>query len=280
MRQAETGFESTPIPSTATSTRSPGCIGATPAGVPVGIKSPGSRVIAALIYRSRAGMEKIRSRVFPCCRRLSFSRVSTLSPAPGSISSVTMGPTGQKVSKPLARDHCPSGRPADNDGQLPFEINALRLRRNADRRSRSKDRRWRLQKEQRLFRNFVTQLSGVVAIVAPDADDLRGHGRREQLSAPKRQRLKAGRLGGAGQLGPGIFFGRRQQALDPVMATELNDFAVLGAKLAFKTAIAHGIYPRNLSLGKHWGHGFGAIVSETSGEWALSLPSRSTVATE
>ena len=36
------------------------------------------------------------------------TRVSTPIPAHGSISSVTTGPTGQNVSKPLARVHCPS----------------------------------------------------------------------------------------------------------------------------------------------------------------------------
>ena len=40
-----TGFSSTPTPSTSTSMRSPTTTGATPAGVPVAITSPGSRVM-------------------------------------------------------------------------------------------------------------------------------------------------------------------------------------------------------------------------------------------
>ena len=45
---ATTGFFSTPMPSTSISTVSPGCIGPTPAGVPVMMTSPGSSVMAAL----------------------------------------------------------------------------------------------------------------------------------------------------------------------------------------------------------------------------------------
>ena len=37
-----------------------------------------------------------------------FTHVSTVSPASGSTSSLTHGPTGQNVSNPLARVHCPS----------------------------------------------------------------------------------------------------------------------------------------------------------------------------
>jgi hypothetical protein len=43
--QSATGFRSTPMPSTSTSTTSPGWSGPTPAGVPVMITSPGSSVM-------------------------------------------------------------------------------------------------------------------------------------------------------------------------------------------------------------------------------------------
>ncbi len=55
-------------------------------------------------------MGKIRSRVEACCFTTPLSRVITVTGGPpaGSISSETMGPTGQKVSKPLPRVHWPS----------------------------------------------------------------------------------------------------------------------------------------------------------------------------
>src|ERR1700739_76733 len=107
-----TEFFSVPAPSTLTSITSPATTGPTPAGVPLGIRSPGNKVIACAICRITTSSEKMKSRVLPCCRTWPLTRVSTPTPAPtpkhGSISSVTTGPTGQNVSKPLARVHCPS----------------------------------------------------------------------------------------------------------------------------------------------------------------------------
>src|SRR2546422_950597 len=76
-----TGFLREPTPSTRTSTRSPGSSRSAPAGVPVAITSPGTSV---MISDTRA------------------TRPSTLS-ALGSRSVAMHGPSGQNVSKPLAR---------------------------------------------------------------------------------------------------------------------------------------------------------------------------------
>ena len=54
-------------------------------------------------------MGKMRSAVLPCCLMTPLRRVVTVTGVSrGLISLETMGPAGQKVSKPLARLHWPS----------------------------------------------------------------------------------------------------------------------------------------------------------------------------
>ena len=52
----------------------------TPAGVPVTIRSPGSRLIPTLISETSVATSKIRSLVDALCITLPFSRVSIFSP--------------------------------------------------------------------------------------------------------------------------------------------------------------------------------------------------------
>src|ERR1700678_2602312 len=62
---------------------------------------------------------------------------------------------------------------ADNDAELALEVDARGERRHAHNASGSEKRRWRLEKEHRLFGDFVAEFGGVLAIVAADAEDLR-----------------------------------------------------------------------------------------------------------
>ena len=141
---------------------------------------------------------------------------------------------------------------ADHDGQLAFEIHALRLRRNADRLARRDHRRRRLEKNQRLLRDLVAQLRCMFAIIAADADDLARYDGREELGGEKRHRLE----GPGCETGPGIFFEGWQQSLNPERARAIDNFAVLWAGWRLKTAIFHC-----------------GISSSTSPDFALSLPS-------
>src|SRR5262249_48275284 len=97
-----TGFLSEPMPSTRTSTRSPGRSRDAPAGVPVLITSPGISVMTSETRATRSSTGKIKSLVEPTCRTTPLTRPSTLS-ALGSTSVAMQGPSGQNVSKPLAR---------------------------------------------------------------------------------------------------------------------------------------------------------------------------------
>src|SRR5439155_9879060 len=67
---ATTVFRSTPTPGISTSTTSPGASGPTPAGVPVAIKSPGSRVMTCETTDTSARMENTMSGARPCWRSL------------------------------------------------------------------------------------------------------------------------------------------------------------------------------------------------------------------
>ncbi len=124
------------------------------------------------------------------------------------------GPTGQKVSKPFARPHCPSLRlqvagadvvgdgvaedrvagprrrhvgaqPADHDRELHLVVDLAALSRQRDRVARPDDRGRRLQEEHRLRRHRPAHLGGVVGVVPADRDDLARQHRREQ---PARRR--------------------------------------------------------------------------------------------
>src|SRR6185312_14630925 len=103
-----TGLLMEPMPSTETLTSSPATSGPTPAGVPVRTRSPGSKVITCEIKRKTTSTGKINASVLSDCFISPFTRLSTRTPFQGSISSVTIGPAGQNVSKPLARVHCGS----------------------------------------------------------------------------------------------------------------------------------------------------------------------------
>ena len=78
-----------------------------PAGVPVETTSPGSSVMTREMKATSAAEAKRKSRVVPSCRGAPLTRDCTRR-ASGSRPRTTAGPTGQKVSKPLARVHCPS----------------------------------------------------------------------------------------------------------------------------------------------------------------------------
>ena len=82
-------------------------MGPTPAGVPVAITSPGSRVMDAVMKAMISGTLVISRLVLLCCTTSPFSRVR-MSRLAGSTSSVTTGPMGAKPSMFLPRAHCPS----------------------------------------------------------------------------------------------------------------------------------------------------------------------------
>jgi hypothetical protein len=81
--------------------------GPTPAGVPVSRTSPGSSVITWLTYATRPGTFQSSSEVRACCRTAPFTVVVS-SRSAGFVPVSIQGPSGQNVSNPLARVHCPS----------------------------------------------------------------------------------------------------------------------------------------------------------------------------
>ena len=83
--------------------RSPGASGATPAGVPVAITSPGSSVITCEIHATSSATGRIIAVVRSHWRSSPFTRqVISRSGAPGISSRVTThGPIGVNVSKDL-----------------------------------------------------------------------------------------------------------------------------------------------------------------------------------
>src|SRR5215203_442388 len=102
-----TGLERMPTPGISTSTTSPSCRAAVPAGVPVAIRSPGSRVMTPLRNDTSSGMEKCMSVDRARWRSTPFTR-QIRSRARQSRPLATRGPAGQKVSKPFALPHWPS----------------------------------------------------------------------------------------------------------------------------------------------------------------------------
>ena len=90
------------MPCTRTTNSSPACSGPMPAGVPVDTMSPGSSVMMREMYAINVATGKISSRVLDCCRTSPFSRPDTArSSADRPVA--MQGPSGAKVSKPLAR---------------------------------------------------------------------------------------------------------------------------------------------------------------------------------
>jgi len=102
------------------------------------------------------------------------------------------GPSGQKLSKPFARVHCPSafcrsrqvtsfghalGRdaaadPSDHDGELALVVEVLGLGRVHDRLERTDHGGVRLEEQQRVLRHRIAQFRCVLGVVAPDPNDL------------------------------------------------------------------------------------------------------------
>src|SRR5690606_38464724 len=94
---SRTGLRRVPIPSMSTSTRSPACRRPTPGGVPVEIRSPGSRVMMCDMNETSLAGEKTRSEVLPSCRTSPFTRQRTRRSS--GFSPLTIhGPTQAKVS--------------------------------------------------------------------------------------------------------------------------------------------------------------------------------------
>jgi oligopeptide transport system ATP-binding protein len=98
---------SVPIVSIVTDTSSPSVSDPTPSGVPVSSTSPGSSVITELMYSTSDGTSYSSSDVRACCRTSPFTSV-VMPRSDGSVPVSIHGPSGQKVSKPFARVHCPS----------------------------------------------------------------------------------------------------------------------------------------------------------------------------
>src|SRR5690606_6918995 len=103
-------FASTPIPSISTSIRSPISTGPTPAGVPVRTTSPGRSVITLVMNWRISATPNTMSTLNPAWRTSPLTRQMIASRSSGSSSVSIAGPSGQKVSKPFARVHCPSLR--------------------------------------------------------------------------------------------------------------------------------------------------------------------------
>ncbi len=97
------------MPSISTDTRWPGCTGPTPAGVPVRMTSPGSKVKYVDAKDTNRGTSWTRSAVEPSWTTSPSRRVTRRS-ADGSRSVTIHGPSGLEVSNPLARAHWPSPR--------------------------------------------------------------------------------------------------------------------------------------------------------------------------
>src|SRR5213080_728283 len=165
---ATTGFRSTPTPGISTSTTSPGASGPTPAGVPVAIRSPGSRVmtcenayqrdngkhhvarpavLALLAVHAAVHLQLIESpRVHrhhagaDGAERVEAFRAGPLLVGPLQVS------RGHVVD---ARDPgdagarfalgCPPERPSDDDADFAFEVDLPRFRWQHDRRAVSND---------------------------------------------------------------------------------------------------------------------------------------------
>ena len=92
------------------STLSPALTGPTPGGVPVRIRSPGSKVKCSLIQLTKYGIVKIMSLVFPFWRTFPFTFNHRSTFCGSTIFSFGMNwLTGHAVSKPFAKLH---GSPA------------------------------------------------------------------------------------------------------------------------------------------------------------------------
>ena len=193
-----------------TATRSPALSGATPDGVPVSNRSPGSSVKTAVMKARSSGSEKMKSSVEACWRISPLRRVSRLRPASRSSSIahdradgtegveafgarplivlILQVAGGHVVGKREAAHEITPGSAgpevaraaADDDGELAFKVDALRDGRQADRAAGREQRRWRLEEDQGFGGHFVPELADVSAIVAADTDDLgRRDGRKE-----------------------------------------------------------------------------------------------------
>src|SRR6267154_118774 len=92
---------------------------------------------------------------------------------------------------------------ANDDGQLTFMFNALRIGSESDWLAVTDDRRRRLEKHQRLFGDFVAKFGGMRRVVAADTHDFAGLYRPGKAYRGKRPR--AGRLCPLQPWGAGYF---------------------------------------------------------------------------
>src|SRR5262249_39324175 len=106
-RGQATTLRKTPMPSIDTSTTSPAASGPTPAGVPVRITSPGFSVITEEMKAMIRAQSNTIIDVRPLCFTTPFTRVVSARSF-GLIDVSIHGPSGQKVSKLLARVNCTS----------------------------------------------------------------------------------------------------------------------------------------------------------------------------
>src|SRR5271156_618238 len=90
----------------------------------------------------------------------------------------------------------PIARFADNDGEFAFVIHALRDGWNQNGFIRPDHRARRLQENQRLLRNFVAKLGGMLGIIPSDAHNFGGHGRNQKTNFRERP-IATGELGHA-----------------------------------------------------------------------------------
>ena len=125
----------------------------------------------------------------------------------------------------------------DDHAEFAFIVNSLRNLRPNNVRARRQQRGWRLQEYQRLGRNVMPQLGGMLAIVAAHAHDLRGADRSEQHRFLERKLV--------GPLARQVVhvargsFRRGEQAGDHIPAGDSFDQAVLFETLQLKAAIFH-----------------------------------------
>ena len=91
-----------PTPASSTSTTSPGSTGREPAGVPVRIRSPGSRVMKRERSATRKPIAKIRLALVSSCMTSPLTRVRSTSASRSSWSAGTYAPSGVNPSCPLA----------------------------------------------------------------------------------------------------------------------------------------------------------------------------------
>src|SRR5579883_347263 len=85
-----------------------------------------------------------------------------------------------------------AGARSDDDTEFALKVHLFGQCRVDDFVPLPDQRRWRLEKEERLFRNLVAELAGVLGIVPAHANNFAGCSRREQSNAIQSKALSAG----------------------------------------------------------------------------------------